>query len=140
MEGRTYSTAELYSELLEDFQDAFIEIALDGTIFGTLYSVWSSVASTVDQTKSYVSLATARVYQIGDICVQIDLNNGTSYDRFIGYYNISGSGSNKRIHIIDEVMYTDDTNSSPFENQYRYEHYSTLPGATSREVETGTLF
>lgn len=126
------STSEVYAYALERM--------LKDTEEGKMISKISNIISVIDFAKAYITAAAEREYRVGDICVQVNLNNGTSYDTYIGYYRIEELGSQKRICVIDEVMDTEDWDSTPPKNTYRYEHYSTLPGDTSMRVERGTLF
>ncbi len=137
-EGTSYSGAGLLSELL----DALLKVTNKEQDKGlyNLLSTCSKVVSVIDFAHSYALAAANCKFQEGDICVQIQLNNGVSYDTFTGHYRVVGSTGSRSLRIIDEELRFENKQSSPFENQYSYSHYSTLPGDTTTNEEEGTLF
>lgn len=135
-EERDYTMAETLSMVL----DILLALADEGTAQYAFLSKCSTLVSIIDFAHSYAIAAADCQFKEGDICVQINLNNGTSYDTFIGHYRIVGSASSKSLRIINEEINFANTQSSPFENRYEYSHYSTLPGDTTTNVEEGTLF
>lgn len=137
-EDTSYSGAGLLSELL----DALLKVTnkeQDKDLYNLL-STCSKVVSVVDFAHSYALAAANCQFQEGDICVQIQLNNGVSYDTFTGHYRVVGSTGSRSLRIIDEELRSENRQSSPFENQYSYSHYSTLPGDTTTNEEEGMLF